>query len=116
MVSEMPFWAVFCEDLPVGFAALKIHFAKSAEVCVMGVLKEHHRRGIGRRLISCCERFCRENGIEYLTVKTLDEAAKSTDYAKTREFYFSMGFCPLEVFPLLWGEHNPCLLLVKHLG
>ena len=29
------------------------------------------------------------------------------------EFYRSMGFAPLEVFPELWDPWNPCLTLVK---
>ena len=36
-------------------------------------------------------------------------------YARTRSFYYKMGFVPLEVFPLFWDEDNPCLFLVKHL-
>jgi hypothetical protein len=25
-----------------------------------------------------------------------------------------MGFSPVEVFKTLWGEHNPCLLMIKN--
>lgn len=111
----MPFWAAFDEEKPVGFAALKIHNSYTSEVCVMGVLEEYHRQGVGSRLIGCCEVFCIDNGTEFLTVKTLDEAAKSESYAKTRRFYLAMGFRPLEVFPLHWDKANPCLLLAKYL-
>ena len=37
------------------------------------------------------------------------------DYAKTRKFYLKSGFKPLEVFPLLWDESNPCLFMVKRI-
>ena len=35
---------------------------------------------------------------------------------ETREFYLSMGFAPLEIFPLFWNEENPCLFMAKYLG
>jgi len=79
----------------------------------MGVLRERHRRGIGRALVERCERHCRDAGMEFLTVKTVDEARANESYAKTRLFYAAMGFRPLEVFPLLWDERNPCLFMAK---
>ena len=114
--QAMPFWAAFEGDVPVGFLALKEHNAYTSEIYVMGVLKEYHRRGIGRELVACCEGFCRGKGVEYLTVKTLDASRESLGYAKTRQFYFSAGFRPLEVFPLHWDQSNPCLFMGKYLG
>jgi hypothetical protein len=51
--------------------------------------------------------------MEFLTVKTLDESRASKSYEKTRLFYLSVGFKPLEVFPLLWDKDNPCLFMAK---
>jgi len=113
-VKDMPFYAAFDRITPVGFLAVKIHNKHTAEVCVMGILKDYHRKGLGRKLVECCVKYCKDNGMDYLTVKTLDESAKSESYDKTRQFYFSIGFKPLEVFPLLWDEDNPCLFLVKN--
>ena len=110
---SMPFWAAFDGEKPVGFVALKTRNPYTSEVYVMGVLKEYHRLGIGRELIQRCENDCAANQIEYLTVKTLDESRESRSYAKTRQFYFSMGFRPLEVFPLYWDKDNPCLFMAK---
>jgi GNAT superfamily N-acetyltransferase len=115
-VRELPFYAVFDGVKPIGFVAIKIHSEFTAEVCVMGVLREYHRMGVGKRLINCCEEYCRLKHFEFLTVKTLSESAQSKSYDKTRQFYLSMGFRPLEVFPLLWDEHNPCLFMAKHLA
>lgn len=115
MVQDMPFYAAFDGETPIGFVAIKIHNAYTAEVCVMGVYKKYHRRGIGRQLISCCVQYCEENGHGFLTVKTLDASAKSKSYEKTRLFYSALGFRPLEVFPLFWDEDNPCLLMAKHI-
>ncbi len=112
-VRELPFFAAYDGGKAVGFAAVKGHTAYAAEVCVMGVLADYHRQGIGRKLIEFCADYCRANGLEYLTVKTVDDSAGYESYAKTVRFYLSVGFVPLEVFPTLWDEFNPCLLMVK---
>ena len=112
-VKGMPFYAAFDDDKPVGFVAIKIHNPFTAEVSVMGLVKEYHRQGIGRKLIKCCEEYCKDNKMNFITVKTLDGSVPSKSYEKTRLFYLSMGFKPLEVFPLYWDKDNPCLFMVK---
>ncbi|MCL2003631.1 MAG: GNAT family N-acetyltransferase [Oscillospiraceae bacterium] len=112
-VKAMPFFAAYDGETPVGFAALKVHNPHTSEICVMGILKEYHRQGLGKRLVGRCEEYCRENKAEFLTVKTLDASRESESYRKTRLFYQSAGFKPLEVFPLLWDENNPCLFMAK---
>ena len=114
-VRSMPFYAVNDDDKYIGFVAIKIHNPFTAEICVMGVLQEYHRQGAGKRLVEICEKYCADNNFEYLTVKTLDESRECESYKKTRLFYQSMGFKPLEVFPLHWDEDNPCLFLVKYI-
>jgi len=114
-VRSMPFYAAFDGDIAVGFVALKVHNPFTVEVYVMGVLQNYHRKGIGKQLIECCEKYCIVNNMDYLTVKTLDESRESKSYRKTRLFYRSMGFKPLEVFPLHWDEDNPCLFMAKHI-
>ena len=111
--NEMPYYVAFDDDKPVGFVAVKAHNAHTAEVYVMGVLEGYHRQGIGKALIAECENLCRATGRAFLTVKTLDEAHPDEGYKRTRLFYTAMGFKPLEVFPTLWGEENPCLFMVK---
>ncbi|MGH4139155.1 hypothetical protein [Clostridium sp.] len=32
---------------------------------------------------------------------------------ETREFYKNVGFCPLEEIKEIWGDKNPCLIMVK---
>jgi len=115
-VQPLPFFIVSDKGRLVGFVAVLPHNAHTAEVCVMGVLHEYHRKGIGKMLIDRCEDYCKKNKMEFLTVKTLDESRNWEPYERTRKFYLSMGFKPLEVFPLLWGESNPCLFMAKHLG
>jgi ribosomal protein S18 acetylase RimI-like enzyme len=115
-VQVLPFYASFDYGKAIGFVALKPHNPFTSEIYVMGILKEYHRQGIGRGLVDCCERYSCDNNVEYLTVKTLDESRKSNSYEKTRLFYLSMGFKPLEVFPTLWDKDNPCLLMVKYIA
>ena len=35
------------------------------------------------------------------------------NYAATRAFYAAMGFRPLEEIGRIWGEDNPCQIMVK---
>lgn len=118
-VKEMDFWAIFSapgyEIAPVGFLALHQHNPFTAEIHVMGVLPEHHRRGAGHALVAAATAHCLKNGTEYLTVKTLAPSHPDPGYAKTRRFYEAQGFRPLEVFPLLWDAANPCLFMAKYL-
>jgi ribosomal protein S18 acetylase RimI-like enzyme len=96
-----------------GFLSIKEHFPHAAEIYVMGVAARFHRQGCGRALMAAAEAYLRAQGVEYLQVKTLSPAHPDRYYVLTREFYAAMGFRPLEEFPTLWGEANPCLLLVK---
>ena len=114
-VRALPTLAAGSADEPAGFRSLKQHSPYAAEIYVMGVLREHHRAGIGTALVVRAEELLRTRDVEYLQVKTLAPANPSPNYARTRKFYEAIGFRPLEVFPTLWDEHNPCLLLVKRL-
>ena len=98
-----------------GFLAIKHHSEFSAEIYVMGVNTEFHRLGVGRALIDKTEQVLKAQHVEFLQVKTLSPAHPDPNYAKTRKFYHSMGFKPLEEFKTLWGEHNPCLQMIKTL-
>jgi len=112
-VASLPFVAAYDGDAAIGFVALKPHTQFASEVYVMGILAEYHRRGIGKQLIAACEGLCRKNKVDFLMVKTLAESRESKHYEKTRHFYLAQGFKPLEVFPTVWGEDNPCLLMIK---
>lgn len=112
---DYPFFAAYDGEMPVGFAALKIHNQYTAEIYNLGVLEHYHRQGVGSRLLDAAERYCVDNGYVYLTVKTLDASADYEPYERTRAFYRKMGFIPLEVFTTVWSEGNPCLFLVKRL-
>ncbi|MAH04840.1 MAG: GNAT family N-acetyltransferase [Pseudomonadota bacterium] len=102
-------------DEVIGFTSVKKHNPSSAELYVMGVLPNYHRQGIGREMVKAIETRLRAVGISFLQVKTLDASRANDAYDKTRMFYASQDFVPLEVFPTLWGENNPCVQMVKAL-
>lgn len=99
----------------VGFLSIKQHTAYAAEIYVMGIHANAHRRGIGRHLVAEAETWLRRAGVEYLQVKTLSDSHPDPFYARTRAFYLALGFRPVEEFNQLWGEQNPCLLYIKRL-
>ena len=113
--AEQPVWAAGENGAPIGFIALAQTAPKAAELRVMGVLPEHHRQGIGRQLFAALYAHCQEQGVDFLQVKTL-AAGCDEGFDRTRLFYESLGFCPLEVFPTLWDEKNPCLQMVMAVG
>lgn len=110
-VAELPTFAVGDD----AFLSLKLHNEGAAEIYVMGVLPESQGRGAGTALVHAAEAFLKARGFEYLQVKTLGPSHPSTHYARTRRFYESRGFRPLEELAGVWDESNPCLIMVKHL-
>jgi N-acetylglutamate synthase-like GNAT family acetyltransferase len=111
--DEMPTMLAKDDDVVVGFLTIKTHFSKTAEIHCMGILPQYHGKGIGKILIKKLENYLKDSGVKMLQVKTISEDSDCKFYTKTREFYKSVGFIPLEVFPKLWDEANPCLQLVK---
>jgi len=97
----------------VGFLTLTLHNKFTAEIHVMGVNREFHRKGVGKDLVTYAESYLKERGFKFLTVKTLSPSRECLEYEKTRKFYIALGFIPLEEFKTLWGEDNPCLFLAK---
>ncbi|MEM9953395.1 MAG: GNAT family N-acetyltransferase [Chloroflexota bacterium] len=103
------------DDVAVGFLSVNQHFPQSAEIHVMIVHRDHHRKGIGRQLVQVAEDRLRQSDTHFLQVKTLSDKHPDEGYKLTRTFYKSIGFVPLEEFPTIWGEANPALQLIKAL-
>jgi GNAT superfamily N-acetyltransferase len=112
----LPFLAVFDGSEPLGFVSIKENNAYTAEIFVMGVLPDYHKQGIGRTLVNEALNLAKAKGFEFLQVKTLDSSHPDVRYAGTRKFYLSMGFRPLECIPEIWGEENPCLIMIQYIG
>jgi GNAT superfamily N-acetyltransferase len=114
-IEHLPtFLAKTSEDV-IGFLSIKQHNRYSAEILVMGIRPEIQRRGIGRKLLIAAQEWLRQQGVEYLQVKTLGPTSDDLNYAKTRDFYEAVGFRAFEELPQIWDAHNPCLILVKRL-
>jgi GNAT superfamily N-acetyltransferase len=111
-IEVMPTLLARLDGQVVGFLNIKTHSRYAAEVNVMGVLVEHHRRGVGKALLLTAIQLLRSQGVEYLQVKTLSPSHPDEGYQRTRAFYQACGFRPLEEFPLFWDEANPCLQMV----
>lgn len=102
------------ESVPIGFLYLKETGRDTVELAVMGILKEYHRKGIGRKLFHCAKKAARELGYSFMQVKTV-QMGRYEGYDRTNLFYISMGFKELEVFPTLWDECNPCQIYIMAL-
>lgn len=105
------FFCSFDEEIPVGFIYLKETGRHTVELAVMGVLKEYHRLGIGRKLFDEAKKEAKQQGYSFLQVKTV-QMGRYTNYDDTNRFYLSLGFVELEVFPTLWNEYNPCQIYI----
>lgn len=106
-----PLWAAKTKDNIIGFITLRETSKDSCEIHCMGIKKAYHRKGIGRKLQCTLEEFAKVR-YDYLQVKTVNEGYYN-EYDKTVAFYKNVGFKKLEVFPNLWDQWNPCLILVK---
>jgi ribosomal protein S18 acetylase RimI-like enzyme len=115
-ISDMTTLVAIQNDIEVGFISLNEHNNNSAEIHVMGILPANHRQGIGHKLVKRAEDYLKEKGIKFFTVKTLSPSRECEEYRKTRLFYKSVGFVELEEFKTLWGEENPCLMMIKPLS
>ncbi len=113
-IEQLPTFVAMGDSKAVGFLTIKQHNQFAAEIYVMGVLPQLHRKAIGSCLLEIAEKFLKQNGVEYLQVKTLGESHPDKYYGLTRAFYFKMGFKPIEEFGRIWDD-NPCLLMIKAL-
>ena len=110
--AEQTMLAELDDGEPLGFLCLKRTGDATVEIAVMGVLKERHRQGVGRRLFERAEELAAEAGYSFMQVKTV-RYGKYPEYDRTNDFYRSMGFMEFEVFPTLWDKANPCQVYVK---
>lgn len=114
-VKKTTFLTAKIKSTEIGFISLKEHNNYTGEIYVMGILKEFHRRGIGKKLTDYAAMILKNENKKFMTVKTLSSSHPDKNYQKTRKFYRAMGFFPLEEFKELWGEESPCLFMVKKL-
>ena len=107
-------FAALDAEKPIGFLCLKETGKETVELSVMGVLKDRHRRGIGRKLFEQAKKAARNRGYSFMQVKTV-QMGRYAAYDATNRFYLSLGFKEFEVFLTLWDERNPCQIYVMNL-
>ena len=98
----------------VGFLCLKQTGNATVELAVMGVLKEYHRRGIGKALFEEAVKTAKAEGHSFMQVKTV-RMGMYDDYDRKNLFYISCGFKVLEVINEIWGDENPCQIYIMSL-
>ncbi|MEJ6951031.1 GNAT family N-acetyltransferase [Natronospora cellulosivora (SeqCode)] len=114
-LDDKIFFSVYDKEKAVGLIALKRINDYTIEIYVLGVLKEYHGNSVGKTLLNKAVEFAIEKSYKLLMVKTLGESANYEYYDRTRNFYYRVGFYPLEEFKEIWDENNPCLIMVKPL-
>ncbi len=109
--ARKPFFCAFDNDKPIGFLYLKQTGKETVELAVMGVVKDYHRKGVGKSLFDEARREAVRLGYSFIQVKTV-QMGRYKEYDETNLFYLSLGFKELEVFPTLWDEWNPCQIYI----
>ena len=112
--GELPFFAAFVDEVPAGFLCLKETSPDTVDIAVTGILKEYHRRGIGRKLFEASKEYAMAKGYSFIQVKTVREGMYES-YDKTNAFYKGVGFKKLEVIEQIWDEANPCQIYIMSL-
>lgn len=102
------------QSQPSGVLLAVRHFPRAAEIHLMAVDPALHRQGAGRALVAALEADLIADKVEFLQVKTLGPARPDPGYERTRQFYASAGFQPLEEITGLWPD-EPCLIMIKAL-
>lgn len=112
-VSQLCFGA-FHQGALIGFLCLKETGRETVELAVMGVLKEYHRKGVGRGLFMLAKEAAKANGYSFMQVKTVKMGVYES-YDMTNLFYLSLGFKEFEVIDTIWNTENPCQIYVMAL-
>ena len=112
--KDMPYLVAYVDSKLAGFIVLNSTSPDTADIFVMGIKKEFHRKGIGRKLNEAYESMAKELGFSYSQVKTV-QSGHYPEYDITNDFYKAMGYVELECFPDMWDSWNPCQIYIKYL-
>lgn len=99
----------------LGVTLVARHFPHVAEIHLTVVDRAEHGTGVGTAMLRAIEEDALTRGVRLLEVKTLGASHPDPGYARTRHFYETRGFLPLEETDL-WGEGTPCLIMIKPLA
>lgn len=115
-MDDKGFFVSTDKDEYIGFFSINYLNDDVADLYVLGIKKDCHRKKIGTKIFNHVQKHLIDCGYKYITVQTL--SSKSTDeyYARTRKFYHKMGFVEAYENEKVYDENNPFLLMVKHIG
>ena len=113
--GDCDFIVAYDDEKPVGFICLKPTGKDTVELHVLGVMKQYHRKGIGKRLFEEAKQLAISKGYLFIQVKTV-KMGKYKEYDDTNRFYLSLGFKEFEIIEDLWGKENPCQIYVMSIG
>jgi len=85
------FVAKDASDHTIGFLTFFVYEAV-AYLAWIGVIPEHHRMGIGKKLLGAFENEIKKSGIRVIQVYTLSDIVSYHPYEATRSFYYQCGF------------------------
>lgn len=108
-------YGAYMREEMVGFATYKEINSETIEMTWLAVVPGKQGLGIGSKLVN---ESLGEMDSKYKVceVKTLSETDPYGPYKKTRAFYKSLGFIPIETISPYpgWGD-NPCQIFVRFL-
>jgi GNAT superfamily N-acetyltransferase len=104
------FVALDDKDL-VGFVGLKRYGEESLEINVIGVVPGYRGTGVGTLLLNRVQTEL-DDAVRLLHMKTLAPSHPDPNYEETRAFWKAKGFVAMDAHGL-WGDENPCLVMVK---
>lgn len=85
--SILPTWVATDVGEILGFITVKIHSKESFEIHCMAVLAQSRGRGIGSLLVEAACDWVRDQGGQFVQVKTIASSVDSPEYAEIRQFY-----------------------------
>lgn len=97
----------------LGFLMIKETSSYAIEIYCLGVFHAHRYKGYGSLVVDEVLNLYRES-YYFCQVKTLDEGLDKF-YDQTIGFYKARGFMKLETIKEIWGDDNPCMIMVKSL-
>ncbi len=79
----------------VALISIDFPYPENANIYWMGILRDCHRKGIGKLLSYEAFKQAKNRGAKTISVETLSPEETDENYLKTYNFYRSLGFAPL---------------------
>ena len=108
----LPLWVARTTDEVVGFVTLAESSPETGEIHCIGSESPPQARDWNSTVSGAGG--IREGQVQ-VPASENGRRGRYPEYDRTVAFYKSLGFSKLGVFPTLWNEENPCLMMIKAL-